>query len=351
MNKDLLTYLHDHLAGAIFAIELLEALRDQDSFPEAAGLAAKLVEEIRLDKGSLETFIGACGGDDSSSKNLVSWIAEKASHHKLNVKTSLGIFESIEFLCLGVLGKRSLWDALGVAANGSQADQAGELERLKGRAGKQYAELEAFRLRLSHQLFQGWDAGFQCLRYEQALTQWAKTHDVDIRHKHFAAGKAGEFDGKTLTVNSTYGPQERLYYAAHAVGSIVIWSQDPAAIQSMFDELRKATKRRSEDPELLASAIVSYRKFETQSSELAVWILAHLGGSSEIANYSNQMRADLEAMTQFHEIGTAPVWSEFFARWNREVASGERRVAPFEPREVADFQAKGIEKQEILQRQ
>lgn len=349
MNKKLCSYLTDHLAGATFAIELLKAIQNQDFCSEAAELAANLIEDVRSDKGSLEHLIEAYRGEPTSGRNLASWIAEKASHYKLDPTSPLGIFESIEFLCLGVLGKRELWEALTVSAGGESRWTA-ELERLMGRADDQHAKLNALRLRLAKELLQDWDRDVHCHEFEQALAAWAKGCGVEFAHRQFAAGKAGEFDGTTLTLNSAYGPRERLFYGVHALGSIAIWSRDRAMVQSMFDELRDAKKRRSEEPTRLAAAIERYRKFETESSEHAVWILSHIGATSEIPDYSNQMRADLEAMTQFHEIGTAPVWDEFFTRWNREIASGERSVETFKMKAVECFQAQRIEKQEILQR-
>jgi hypothetical protein len=82
-----------------------------------------------------------------------------------------------------------------------------------------------------------------------------------------------------------------------------------------------------------------------------VSILRELGAESDIAAYTNFMRADLEAMTQFHETGQPPVWREFFAHWNAQLATGERSVPPFEARPVGSFQAVRIEKQAILQQQ
>ena len=350
MNEALYSYLADHLAGANFAAELLELLQKQAFCPEAADLAAKLIEDVRSDKDSLEHLIEACGGESTSGRKVASWVAEKASRYKLNPTSSLGIYESIEFLCLGVLGKRAMWDALAASAR-FESRWSGELERLKGRADEQHAKLDSFRLRLAKELLPDWDHRVQCQEVEQALANWSKRHGVEFRRQRFAASKAGEFDGTTLTLNSTYSPCDRLYYGVHALGSIVIWSRDPATVQGLFDELRDAKKHRSEDPKRLAAAIERYRKFETESSEYAVWILEHISAGSEIAGYSNQMRADLEALTQFHEIGTSPVWDEFFTRWNREVASGERSVPAFEMKAVECFQAKTIEKQEILRRQ
>jgi hypothetical protein len=249
--------------------------------------------------------------------------------------------------CLGILGKLALWNTL--EAVGKSADD--ELKRMKMRAAEQHAALETLRMNLAARLFHEWDTDAKYLHHERRLIDWGKQHGIEIGQKHFSAGKAGEFDGTTILMNPSYEPRERLYYAAHAIGSIVIWSRNPKMVQSIFDELRELKLRKSNEAERFVMAIERYRQFEAESSEHGVWILQEIGASSEVSDYTNLMRADLEAMTQFHEVGQAPVWNEFFMRWNREVGTGERTVEPFEAKLVENFHAIKIEPQEILQRQ
>ena len=54
-------------------------------------------------------------------------------------------------------------------------------------------------------------------------------------------------------------------------------------------------------------------------------------------------------MLIFHRTGEAPVWKDFFARWNEDVRSGARTVPPFPPRPIPPFQPAKIPKQEIVQ--
>jgi hypothetical protein len=63
------------------------------------------------------------------------------------------------------------------------------------------------------------------------------------------------------------------------------------------------------------------------------------------------MRADLEALTEYHRTGKAPVWRDFFALWNADVASGRRVVTPYTPKPLPAFTPVAIERQEILQKQ
>jgi hypothetical protein len=180
---------------------------------------------------------------------------------------------------------------------------------------------------------------------------WAEAHGIRVADEHPRADKAGEFDGVSATMNDQYSAAERAYYPVHALGSMVLWALDRSAVQAMFDELRDAKKDKESDPERLARAIERYRAFEIESSELAVWLLTELGHADAVASYTNFLRADLEALTEFHRRGKAPVWRDFFARWNDEVARGRRRVEPFRARAVPPFTTVRTEKQEALQRQ
>ena len=56
-------------------------------------------------------------------------------------------------------------------------------------------------------------------------------------------------------------------------------------------------------------------------------------------------------LTVFHRTGQAPVWRDFFAQWNNDVAAGHREVVSFNPKEIPPFKPRTIEKQEILQKQ
>ncbi|HWG46631.1 MAG TPA: hypothetical protein VN688_27970 [Gemmataceae bacterium] len=183
------------------------------------------------------------------------------------------------------------------------------------------------------------------------VQSWAQAHGIRIRHDKLKREKVGAFDGVSATMNSDYGPEERTYYLAHSLGSIVRWGLSQTTVQEMFDQLRAAKKNRETEPERLERAIERYRAFEVESSEFAVWLLAELGPSSVIASYTNFMRADLEALSEFHRRGHAPVWRDFFSRWNEEVSSGRRRVEPYRPKAIPPFSPVRIENQEILQEQ
>jgi hypothetical protein len=179
---------------------------------------------------------------------------------------------------------------------------------------------------------------------------WAEAHGIDVRLQPLKPEQAGVFDGMSATLNSEFGVEEQTYYLAHALGSIVRWSLSRDAVQAMFDELR-AAKAVGADAARLNRAIDAYRAFEVESSEFAVWLLTNLGHGYAVPPYTNFIRADLEALTEFHRTAQAPVWHDFFSRWNKEVVSGHRHVEPFRPQPIPVFTPVVIEKQEIVQKQ
>jgi 23S rRNA G2069 N7-methylase RlmK/C1962 C5-methylase RlmI len=179
------------------------------------------------------------------------------------------------------------------------------------------------------------------------VAQWARARGIEVREERMDRDKAGWFDGTSVQMNRAYPKEEQLYYLVHTLGSIVRWSLSRPEVQQMFNNLRDAKKTKGAR---LENAIQAYRAFEIESSEFAVSILKELGHSALISSYSNFMTADLEALTQFHRIGQAPVWRDFFVRWNEEVGCG-RPVADFTPKPVPPFSPVRIERQEIVQKQ
>lgn len=154
MNESLITYVQDHLAGARFAIELIEDLRDQSDDASLAEFARRLLGEVVADRQTLESLLQKCSAQQASIfKQAASAVARKASLLKLSLNEPFGRFEAVEVLALGVLGKRALWRALEKVAT---AERLAELDwtELVRRADEQHAELESVRLGLAAEAFQ-----------------------------------------------------------------------------------------------------------------------------------------------------------------------------------------------------
>jgi hypothetical protein len=148
MNDSLGTYLHDHLAGAAYAIDLVEFMRDQHRDDDLGRFAAETLVEIKQDRDTLRDIAERVGSSAGSTlKEAASWLGEKVSRFKLGHDSSgLATFEGLEFLTIGILGKRALWRALAAIAT-SDARLAGvDFDALAARAQKQHDRVEQRRL-------------------------------------------------------------------------------------------------------------------------------------------------------------------------------------------------------------
>lgn len=148
MTDPLAAYIQDHLAGARFAVTLLQDLSKQNFDSDVAHFAIDLRSQVEADRQVLEEFSTQLGSATHSWKEVAAWVAQKVSQLKLNLNTALGIFEAIEFLALGVQGKLALWRALDAARDADSRVGGLDLSTLSARAQSQYQELESLRLKL-----------------------------------------------------------------------------------------------------------------------------------------------------------------------------------------------------------
>lgn len=136
MSDALQTYLADHLAGAVHAIELLKNLQDKYKNEALGYFAGGLLSAIDADKQVLEDLAKQIGGGPSTVKDAISWTAERFSRLKLrhDDEESLGTFQALEHLSLGIQGKLALWRALGIVASGEKRLRGPDYETLARRA-------------------------------------------------------------------------------------------------------------------------------------------------------------------------------------------------------------------------
>src|SRR5690349_17616617 len=100
-QSNLRTYLNDHLAGANFAIQLLEDLKEQTLDVAIAHLAANLLPRVLKDREFLESPINTDAEVQGSIiKNAAGWVAQKLAKFKLSMADELGVYEAVELLSL-----------------------------------------------------------------------------------------------------------------------------------------------------------------------------------------------------------------------------------------------------------
>jgi hypothetical protein len=156
-NESLATYLNDHLAGSVVALELLDHLAEDGAGTAEASTLAGVHADIEVDRQELEAFMVQLGITVSAPRKATGWLVEKLSELKLHLDDAgdgaLRRLEALETIALGIAGKEALWDALAAAAE--EAPELGALDytRLGQRAEAQRAVVESLRLLAAKEAF------------------------------------------------------------------------------------------------------------------------------------------------------------------------------------------------------
>jgi hypothetical protein len=149
----LATYLNDHLAGSVVAVELMENLESAYAGTPVAEFIAKLLADVEADRVELKALMDRLAISESRTRKASAWLTEKFTELKLRLDDSsrgdLRLLESLEALSLGIEGKKALWLALAAAAEVSPRLRIADYERLKQRAGEQRSRVEARRLEVA----------------------------------------------------------------------------------------------------------------------------------------------------------------------------------------------------------
>jgi hypothetical protein len=148
-DQHLSTYLNDHLAGSVAALELLEHLGKLHAGTETEGFVAELRADITADQNELQALMARLHISGSPPRKVAAWLAEKMSELKLRLDApdnlALRRLEALEAVSIGIEGKRLLWLALDAAAEGVPQLRM-DYERLQRRAKDQRERVEEHRL-------------------------------------------------------------------------------------------------------------------------------------------------------------------------------------------------------------
>lgn len=115
----LTTYLNDHPAGSVAAIELLEHLAKLHKGTEHESFFVSLRKEVEEDQSVLQEILRGLGGKESRVPKAAAWLGEKVGEAMLHLDDPGG----------------------------------GELRLLERRAGEQYGGVEAKRLQVARVAF------------------------------------------------------------------------------------------------------------------------------------------------------------------------------------------------------
>jgi len=146
-KEHLATYLNDHLAGANFAVELLDHLISENTHLKPGFDALK--KDIEEDREQLRILMGHLKIAESRVRKASSWIAESVVEVKLDVDDDpqgpLRRLERLEALAIGIDGKVAMWQAL-QATPANEVLAAVDYELLTQRGQEQRERVEVLRL-------------------------------------------------------------------------------------------------------------------------------------------------------------------------------------------------------------
>lgn len=110
------TYLHDHLAASLVAVELARRTASSNASTRLGAPLAELAEDLQQDREALQAIMGQLDAGQDVVKLTIGWTAEKLGRLKLNGRlfsySPLSRLEELELLLLGVEGKLLLWQSL-----------------------------------------------------------------------------------------------------------------------------------------------------------------------------------------------------------------------------------------------
>ena len=156
-DEQIATYLNDHLAGSVVAIELMEHLEAAHAGTPLERFFAELRADVMADRKELEALMSRLGIQESGARKATAWLTEKITEIKLRLDDPAGgalrLLEALEALSLGIEGKRGMCLALAAAAEVAPGLKAIDYERMKRRAEEQRQRVEEVRLHAAKAAF------------------------------------------------------------------------------------------------------------------------------------------------------------------------------------------------------
>jgi hypothetical protein len=150
MSTALATYLNDHLAGSVVALQMLQHLKAAHAGTPLEPFLTQIHDEIVADRQQLEGLMQRLDIKQSIPRKVMAWLTEKMTELKLRVDDpgtgSLKLFEALEAVSLGIEGKRSLWRALQAASERTPQLRGVDYRHLEARALDQRERMETVRL-------------------------------------------------------------------------------------------------------------------------------------------------------------------------------------------------------------
>ena len=146
----LASYLNDHLAGSVVAVDILERLERSPLAADLALQCAGLRRDIESDRNELKALMNGVNVTESWPRKAAAWSAAKMTEIKLRLEDEangpLRLLELIEAVALGIDGKLALWRSLATASETAGQLRQADYNRLEHRAIEQRRRAEDIRL-------------------------------------------------------------------------------------------------------------------------------------------------------------------------------------------------------------
>ena len=156
-TKHLSTYLNDHLAGSVAALELIEHLAKNYPDTTLESFFAELHADISADQDVLRDLLRTFDAKESAVRKAGAWLAEKVGRAKFglakNDVSGTGLLEALEGLVMGITGKQLLWRALAAASDVMPQLRGLDYAQLEQRAIEQRDRIDQKRLAAAREAF------------------------------------------------------------------------------------------------------------------------------------------------------------------------------------------------------
>ena len=156
-NENLTTYLKDHHAGSVAALELVDHLIETFEGKSLEQFFKNLRKEIDADQERLEKLIKKVGAKESAVRKTGAWMVEKFARVKVRInrseKDQMGLLDAFEALLIGITGKTALWSAIEAASENVASLRGADYARLQQRAREQCDLVDAKRLESAREVF------------------------------------------------------------------------------------------------------------------------------------------------------------------------------------------------------
>ncbi len=149
--------MNDQLALGVLWREVARRSERQNRGSEYGEAIARVASGIAEDVATFERIMERLGLLKSTVKPVLATVAERVGRAKLNGRlrgySPLSRFEELDFLAMGIEGKKILWATLRDVAGLAERLPDVDFDALIARAEAQRAELEPFRARAGREAF------------------------------------------------------------------------------------------------------------------------------------------------------------------------------------------------------